>query len=210
MIDLSDPNAFYYCLGGIVSLYFLRWLWLKGYPPRIPDKCKNNASIEKAEQAIKKVEEFIESIARGEQEISLSLTEEELNSICKIKRSINHFSINENKLFAYELKDFYVLSFKGYSFACWEVSFSFFYDNYFQRDIIFENDTLISLSGGQFDISDDDDYSDERHIFSQGKLAQVLFGDIVVRETRDPRERVIPINYIKQIEIKDGNLIFFA
>lgn len=209
MADRLDPS-FYYFVGGVASLYFLRWLWLKLYPPQIPDEWRNNASIEKADQAIKKVEEFIESIARGEQEVSLTLAAEELNAICKIKKSIYHFSINENKLFAYELKDFYVLSVKGYSFARWEVSFSLYYDNYFKREIIIEDSTLTSLKGGMFNIpkDNDDDYpKDEKLFLSQGKLAKVLFGSVVNRESR---EQGIPINYIKQIEIKDGNLIFFA
>lgn len=126
------------------------------------------------------------------------------------EKSIYHFSINENKLFAYELKDFYVLSVKGYSFARWEVSFSLYYDNYFKREIIIEDSTLTSLKGGMFNIpkDNDDDYpKDEKLFLSQGKLAKVLFGSVVNRESR---EQGIPINYIKQIEIKDGNLIFFA
>ncbi|WP_103669369.1 hypothetical protein [Pseudanabaena sp. BC1403] len=207
MINLLDPKAFYYCWGGIASLYFLRWFWLKLYPPQIPDKWKNNASIEKADRAIKKVEEFIESIARGDPEVSLTLAEEELNAICKAKKSIYHFSITENKLFTHELKDFYVLSIKGYIFATWEISFGLRYDSYFERDIIIENDTLLGVKGGFFDIADDDTYQDERLIISQGKLAQAILKDIVIKE---PRERGIPSDYIKQIEIKDGNLIFFA
>jgi hypothetical protein len=208
MADRLDPS-FYYFVGGVASLSFLRWLWLKLYPPKIPDEWRNNASIEKADQAIKKVEEFIASIALGEQEVSLTLSEEELNAICKIKKSIYHFSINENKLFAYELRDFYVLSIEGYTFATWEIYFGFYYDNYYEREIIIEDDILISLKGGMFDIlENDDNYPKyERLFLSQGKLAKVLFGSIVNRESR---ERGIPTDYIKQIEIKDGNLIFFA
>jgi hypothetical protein len=211
-----DPNLYdyyYYFLGISASLYFLRWLWLKLYPPNIPDQFRNNASIEKAEQAIKKVEEFFESIARGNEVVSLTLAEEELNAICKIKKSIYHFSINENTLFAYELKDFYVLSIKGYTFTAWKISFDLYYDNYFKRDIVIEVSTLTSLKGGMFYIpkhnnNGDNDYpKDERLFLSRGKLVKVLSSNVVNRESR---ERGIPINYIKQIEIKDGNLIFFA
>jgi hypothetical protein len=102
---------------GSVGLYLLRWLSFELSPPQIPEECKNNAPIESANQAKQRIKIFVEAISEGEQEIFLSLSEDHLNAICKVKRLVYHFSISEDKLFIHELKDSYVLSDKGYIFV---------------------------------------------------------------------------------------------